>query len=328
MSIEHVSFHEDGNSIQFNSTVWMDCIDGDLIMVNRTNDTKWRSDLSGVVAKVGDAINPEYDIGIRQGNGIIGLIDGHLIYWQNKDANDSELYSYDIHGKTKQRIQNGHPYQRQQAARVNGNWNYALCYSDSYEKKIKAIRLTGLDAECEYVDCASIDYLFKEACLSIQLPQTGIIENVVYSNDGIEYELMLSTAKRRSIIPMENGWIVHNEGYQDLVYWVESNGKSHVLFSIDCMSSKSAVNVCDGYVYISVERYEGYNDIFRKRFENDEIEGTYKIDPGTGDIQKITDKIFDGLYVFESNRIFCCDKYGNVFAINTIDNSIIQIIGI
>ena len=50
-----------------------------------------------------------------------------------------------------------------------------------------------------------------------------------------------------------------------------------------------------------------------KRSENDEMEGLYRINLLDGNIVKISDLFFDGLYIFDDTGIFACDEYCSIF---------------
>lgn len=118
------------------------------------------------------------------------------------------------------------------------------------------------------------------------------------------------------LIPCDYGLLVHNYeeryvGSDGVLYLVDKEtGEIRELFNIPGMSSESSVNVWGKYVFISLKRWEGWSDTGKgmKRFENDQLEGTWRIDLTDGSKVKISDTIYTGLYIFDDSGIFACNK--------------------
>ena len=115
---------------------------------------------------------------------------------------------------------------------------------------------------------------------------------------------------RKSILPCNNGLLVHNEGQGDLLYLIrESDNEVVELFSVPCIKSISAVNTHDNFAYISFSRYQ-YDEVFDSMvlFENDNVSGTYRINLDDYSVQKINDSVYTGLYIFDDSGIYACDE--------------------
>ncbi len=159
--------------------------------------------------------------------------------------------------------------------------------------------------------------------------QSGNLEyyTTAYYQDAVErvitvdqhdalHELALGPARRRTVLPCEQGFIVHNEGYSQLLYYVSPSKEMATLFEIPCMCSDSAVTMLENHIYLSFRRYEGYDDISLRRFENDTLEGTYMIDLENDSVTKISDNIYTGMYYFGGKQIYAIDDYCRIDVLN------------
>ena len=150
---------------------------------------------------------------------------------------------------------------------------------------------------------------------------------VCIQEDDSSYTVTLGNAVHRSLVSTPYGIVVHNEGYSDLLYLVRNDGNIQSLFHIPCLSSVSAITVCGSEVILSFKRYEKYGDlkIGMKRYVNDTKEGVYRISLKDFSVTKISDTIFNGLYIFSKNVILGCDDNCNVYFL-TMDGDIMPIL--
>ena len=139
------------------------------------------------------------------------------------------------------------------------------------------------------------------------------------------------------LIPCDYGLLLHNyedsyKGPDGVLYLVDKEtGEIRELFNIPGMSSESSVNVWGKYVFISLKRWEGWSDTGKgmKRFENDQLEGTWRIDLTDGSKVKISDTIYTGLYIFDDSGIFACNKpmwNTNLYKLDFDGNVLFQIL--
>ena len=119
----------------------------------------------------------------------------------------------------------------------------------------------------------------------------------------------------RSIIPCQDGILVHVKSTNGFIalYWIEKSGLVSELFSVPCMNSVCALNLAGTDVYLSFMRFEKWGNLGMLRYENDNLEGTWKISLTDFTYQKINDQIFDGLYNFDDTGFYCTDEKHNIY---------------
>jgi len=150
---------------------------------------------------------------------------------------------------------------------------------------------------------------------------------VMQGGDGsaVSYDLPYG---KKSLIPCGDGLLVHNEECGDLLYYIDGNtGKAVELFSVECIFSVSAVNCYEGQVFLSFKRYEKSGEKGMLRFENDTTEGTYRIDLSDYSTEKISDQIYNGLFIFDDTGIYACNDDSEIFKLDFDGNVILELIG-
>ncbi len=137
-----------------------------------------------------------------------------------------------------------------------------------------------------------------------------------YENQETHF-VALDRADKRYLLPVQNGLIVFNEGYEKLLYLIRPSGEIQVLFSIPCTFSDSVVNIWGDYVFLSVERFEKYVGLDfglldKKKYEDDTLSGSYKINIKTGEAEKCSDALYDGLTIFGDSGMIGTKKDGSI----------------
>ena len=89
------------------------------------------------------------------------------------------------------------------------------------------------------------------------------------------------------------------------------------------------MTVINNSIYLSFKRYEkfGKGNILLQRYENDQIEGTYRISLDDLSVEKISDRIFSGMFHFDQTTIWACDELKNIYQLD-LDGNIEQVIEI
>ena len=148
---------------------------------------------------------------------------------------------------------------------------------------------------------------------------------MVRTADGESAELPLGRGFERSLIKTEKGLLIHNYGQRDLLYYVDEEGTVTELFSVPCSLSDSAVTVYHNVVYLSLMRYEkgASSGLGMEGYKNDAVKGTYRIDLEDGSAEKISDRIFNGMYIFDDTGIFACDDDNRVYKLD-FDGNVIK----
>ena len=137
--------------------------------------------------------------------------------------------------------------------------------------------------------------------------------------------LDLGLTQTRSLFPSDHGLLVQNwepHNTDCVLYYIDASGNLIPLYSMPQLTSQSAVAVYHDTVYLSFKRWDAYGDIGMKRFENDTLEGTYKISLENYSATKISDAIYDGMYIFDDTGIFVCDENCNIYKLDFDGNVI------
>lgn len=143
------------------------------------------------------------------------------------------------------------------------------------------------------------------------------IEVVCYDETNTQYVFDQEIPYgQKSLIPCKNGLLVHNEGRGDLLYYIDgASGEVTELFAVDCLVSISAVNVYQDYAYLSFSRY-GAGEIGIVGYKDDSAKGTYRINLNNYSVEKMSDEVYRGLFVFDDSGIFACDIKGDVYRLD------------
>lgn len=137
--------------------------------------------------------------------------------------------------------------------------------------------------------------------------------------EGQESELPLEDARNRSLIRTDHGLLIHNRssyGRGVMLYYVTEAGELIELFAAPQLSSVSAVTVYHDTVYFSFMRTEKYGSIGELGFENDELIGTWRISLADYSAEKLSDRIYDGMYIFDDTGIYACDCYCDIYKLD------------
>lgn len=214
------------------------------------------------------------------------------------------------------------------------------CYDIEAAKSIEVAVVDDLWANDAFIDETGVCYIPKDFRLSAyyvlkdgeireqtKIPNQYsvgnkwfIIENgdlVCYHESG-EKEVLINSVGigKLSIVPCNSGLLVMNNGATDLLYFISGdNGQISELFTFEGFSTESAVNVHGEWVYVSFSRYKSLEGCSISKFENDTMEGTYRINLSDRTAEKLSDTIYDGLYIFDDTGIYAC-KAGRIYKLD------------
>ncbi len=87
------------------------------------------------------------------------------------------------------------------------------------------------------------------------------------------------------------------------------------IFSVECFDSKTAITLSENNLFISILRFQGWAPDMKSyaRFENDQMEGTYRINLVSGETEKISDLIFNGLFNMDDTCLYGCTDDGFLY---------------
>lgn len=164
-------------------------------------------------------------------------------------------------------------------------------------------------------------------------PQDGITAPSDYILGGKQYSVRrgyvycqgeditdrFGDASFRAIVPYHEGLLLINDGYGNLMYYIQEDGRIVDVFpKFTCFCSESSINFYEHYIFVSFLRWEDWDEsgLGIKRFENDQLAGTYRIDIRDFSIKKISDKIYSGMYIFDDSGIYTCSREGDISKIS------------
>ena len=124
-----------------------------------------------------------------------------------------------------------------------------------------------------------------------------------------------------SLLPVGEGLLVHFTEDARPLYHIGADHRVTLVFDAQCNTTKTALTLAGDDLYFSLKRYAGRDGLGAYRFEDDAIEGTYRISLTDFSPVKISDAIYSGLYWFGGDHLLACDEYCNVYVLN-LDGSV------
>jgi len=98
-----------------------------------------------------------------------------------------------------------------------------------------------------------------------------------------------------------------SEMHRNSFIWIiDTDGDVYPILQIDGEIVRISYNICGEYIYYSFYRYEfAGDDLFdiSKKFKNDKMEGTWKMNINTLETVKISNRIYRNIYVLDNNVI-------------------------
>lgn len=317
------------NNIQFIANVWMDSYRNELYFYPYNISPARRTVYDGWLCVFRDQqVTKLFKIGTDNVR-IVACANGYVyytIYGIHKDSDDL-LYCYDII--------------RDRAELLYSGRLSTLHMSSLSENKVLSVPFfsKNMDDMPKYLllDCGKIigtadsieGYYIGDREYSV-IENKGYLQESILVTDkyGNGEELHLRHANSRALIPVENGILIHNEGYNTLLYYISKDGDIEVLFNITGLCSYSSIAVIDADVYISVKRYEKFGSIGMLRYENDDVDGTYRINIVDSSVTKVSDRIYNGLYYFGGEQLYACDEYSNVYILDFIGSIVDNVLSV
>lgn len=131
----------------------------------------------------------------------------------------------------------------------------------------------------------------------------------------------VSTREYMAIFPVPEGIIIFgtsNIAPQPIaLYYINSSGETDVIFSCSD-TSVASFSINERYAFISLRRYR-YNPISLvrwQRYEDDDISGTYRISLEDFSVTKISEQVYEGMYIFDEDGVYACDEEKNIWYFN------------
>lgn len=303
------------NNCQHQADIWLGVYKNQLLLYRQCEYSSKKTAYDGWLCALTDGqIEKITKLGNETDVHMIGLYQQFLYYWVYGEEENDSLLCYDLDAREERLLFSGNACSaRTTHIDASGAFFIPLEMDDrnAPQQFVRVLDGQVLSVSTEKVYNQIGDLRYRNTILHPEYTERV----VVIDEHQSEEEITLGIAKSRTVMSSPYGAIVHNEGYSQLLYLIQSAESVECLFEVPCMSSESAVTVVDEYVFISLKRFEGYQDIGLRRYENDEVEGTYMINLTDYSSVKINDGIYSGLYYFGGEYLFATDEYGCVYLI-------------
>ena len=296
------------NRFQYEASVWLGTADGRLFFYPHCGYTLHKSAYDDCLCVFQEGTARKIEA-LRQKDSlvIVGCSGQYLYYWDcgSADAED-ELYCYDCLSERKTLLYTGN-VELSASIWYEEDGSVWLPLWPENGKPEPFLHVSG--AELLGVGQPEAGYELGDSRYRVACAYGDDVERIVRTDAaGAEESLELARAKHRSMVQTDYGLLIHCDRSPEMLYLLTPDGSTRLLFSLPCLSSNSCFAVMGDTVYLSVLRYEQYGEIGMKRFENDTKEGTYRISLRDGSVEKLSDQIYDGLYVFDGNGLYACDS--------------------
>ena len=249
----------------------------------------------------------------------VGLANGFFYYWKfPEDFRDPELlYSYNLSTGEEKCLYTGE-FGARSFLEEDGTFYVGTIVTDKDNHEYLPVHGDLTDEVKPYC----IEYQLGEYLYSVE--DDSFVQTVFRTDrDGNKEELPLEYGKYRTLIPCNDGLLIHNAGQDALLYFVDREGNVKLLFRASRRSgTKSAVTVHGSKVYLSFMRFE-WHDVWLAQCKDDELVGTHIIDLETFTSQKVSDKTYYGLYNFDDTCIYACDEYCHIYKLD-FDGQVIE----
>lgn len=137
--------------------------------------------------------------------------------------------------------------------------------------------------------------------------------SIYYRTEGADaWRLLdLSYADRLTILPVQEGLLIHAYGGSKILYYIQNDGTIIDLFDTDYPYTQSAVAIHDSDVYISFQHVarSGKWEIQQTHYDD---EGTYRIHLTDFKTEHLCHTFYPGLYIFNDQYFVTCDEAGNL----------------
>lgn len=326
-------YNSAANNWQYRASVWMGVCNSKLYFIPTGVSTlsqkkyeDWLCTLDdGKIKRLIDLqdIDPE----------IIGLVNNNLYVqsWPSQKA--GALYCINLSGMERKEL-----FSFSQMPERDGR--YARFLRNVYFAENKTLYLPILPEHLEtphflHVSGESVlgvstipdEYFLGDYKYSLEMEYGSAVENVIRTGaDGVRETLNFDPALVRFVIPTEDGLLIHNQRpftSKGVLYYIDESGSITELFSVPQLQSESVVTIYGDEVFLSLKRWEDWGEIGMRRYDDDAVEGTYRISLSDYSVEKISDKIYNGLYIFDDTGIYACDETSNIFKLD-FDGNLVE----
>lgn len=302
---------------------WLGVYEGKLYIVRNVLPASPKTDYDGWLCVFdGNELKRLCRLGDR--NAILtGYTDGFLYYCVQQDGID-ELFCYDFYAKEEVHLSCPSEPEPRRAAFYSRDGSLLIpakkisntALPDSY------IRVSGRIIDNQLWDppalkCGTCCYeLFSDYS---NISSRVIGESIVEKKENGECCMSeLSGVDITGVYESPCGLLIHDRSGNEMLLQL-LNKTVTPLFFAPCKSSINSVVLQEENVFLSFKRFEKLDDAwgyFATRYDNDNLEGTYRISLTDGCAEKLSDNIYRDLYCFDGTHLFACDDNGNVYILD------------
>ena len=298
------------NGYQYTSDIWLGLKNGNVcFFINSqgiSNQTRFKNCLCEI-CNGSISILHQFDNSI-----IIRAITDHYLYF-SADTNDEAniLYSYDFMKDSISLIYEGFqiygpPQYVGDAVILIGNQSNDMESEILFISENKASVLSANELT-EYVSCGENDYfmIHRESGYNWKGGQHDVY--VRRGDEGWTKLLLNENNLARTILSTQYGVLIYSYGGGHLLDIVTEDGTVKELFEVPYDVTDGAFTVYEEYVYLSVAKHDTGTLLSEgKNHRKEEFEGFYRIDLTDGRIEKLSDSIYNGLFIIDETGIYAC----------------------
>lgn len=321
--VESSGFHPTNNVQFWDSTVWMEAYHGKLFFYRQTDyEPGMYVFENGGVTKIFSGVEGEYVRSFRFHSF------GDYVYYQKNLKRapaeyDTFCFSFDTREETKITDEHIGLYQAiynmedssmgmDLASSVYPDHNeYLFFHGDKQINRMKNVPLATI---------GKYQYMVSDFAGN-RLMQTD--------ETGETKEVPFRVADCRFYFPLEDGILVYNVGYNELLYWIDEDGNVKLLFDAGYFRTYSTIAMCGTDIYLSVYGYGAWDKWDRPMpAEDTDGNGIFRISLEDQSVEKICDRYYTGLFNFDDTCLYACDGYGGIYQLDFDGNEIRTLLSI
>ena len=311
IEIERYEAHM-SNYHQYNSPAWLGTVDGEIYFFSNDTNTEY----DGWLCNLSDG-NVRKTAQLKQAS-ILGISGNSIVFQRYKDSSYAKkepgLYSIDTKSGELTLLADG-VYTNPGFYTENGVLQLMSMNGDatipSSVISIENGRLLDANTNmpCYYLN--NTKYCIAKT--SSGYNYAGGPHTIYWQQDGSDawQPLDLSYADRLSIMPVNEGLLIHSYGGPTILYFIQNDGTVVDLFNTKYSYTNSTIAVHGSDVFLSYKHVNrsGKWELSEKHYDD---EGTYRIHLPDFKAEQLNNSFYPGLFILNDTYIAACDEACNL----------------